>query len=42
MMREIARRSWMMLKALSLVLRERRYMINWEILLRPRQLEVDV
>jgi len=26
----------------SLVSRERRYMTNWEILLRPRQLEVDV
>jgi hypothetical protein len=42
MMKEIAKRSSMMLKPSSLVLRERRYMINWEILLRPRQLEVDV
>jgi hypothetical protein len=42
MMKEIAKKSWMMLKPSSLVSRKRRYMINWEILLRPRQLEVDV
>jgi hypothetical protein len=40
-MREIAKRSWMMLRPSSLVSRERRYMINWGILLRPRQLEAD-
>ena len=42
MMREIAKRSSMMSKLSSLVSRKRRYMINWEILLSDRQLEVDV
>ena len=41
MMKEIAKRNWMMSRPSSLESRKRRWMTNWGTQLRPRQLEAQ-